>query len=191
MPEMGKCRYWRRVSDNDNRTWQSTESLLGHELKPDTAIRKRKGSFSPASGFALLVASTSDEVTLELKSRISLCFPCQSRIQTVQKHKILLPLATKIPASHPFFSSNPEYHCKKRPNPASRQTYWIPSISGWNDLLLSFPTGVFSLPLAALFYFFARCFLRCALTNWTPGRGYPPPESSPSNTSAAFLLISK
>ena len=45
MPEMGKCRYWRRVSDNDtvNRTWQSTESLLGHELKPDTAIRTTKG----------------------------------------------------------------------------------------------------------------------------------------------------
>ena len=24
----------------------------------------------------------------------------------------------------------------------------------------------------AFFYFFARCFLLCALTNWTPGRGY-------------------
>ena len=51
------------------------------------------------------------------------------------------------------------------------------SISGRNDLLLSFPTGVLSLPLAALFfYFFTRCFLRCALTNWTPGRGYSPPR---------------
>lgn len=26
---------------------------------------------------------------------------------------------------------------------------------------------------SALFYFFARCFLRCTLINWTPGRGYP------------------
>ena len=43
----------------------------------------------------------------------------------------------------------------------------------WNDLFLSFPTGVLSLPLATLFYFFARCFLWCALTNWTPGRGQP------------------
>ena len=41
----------------------------------------------------------------------------------------------------------------------------------WNDLLLSLPTDVLSLPLAPLFYFFARCFLRRALTNWTPGRG--------------------
>ena len=40
-----------------------------------------------------------------------------------------------------------------------------------NNLLLSFPAGVLSLPLRFLFYFFARCFLRCALTNWTPGRG--------------------
>ena len=40
-----------------------------------------------------------------------------------------------------------------------------------NKLLLSFPTGVLSLPFAALFFiFFVRCFLRCALTNWTPGR---------------------
>ena len=30
-----------------------------------------------------------------------------------------------------------------------------------------------ALPLAAffIFYFFARCFLHCALSNWTPGRG--------------------
>ena len=41
-----------------------------------------------------------------------------------------------------------------------------------NDLLLSLRTGVLSRPLAPLFYVFARCFLRCALTNWTPGRGY-------------------
>ena len=41
-----------------------------------------------------------------------------------------------------------------------------------NDLLLSFPAGVFSLPLAPPFDFFARCFLRRALTNWTPERGY-------------------
>ena len=31
-------------------------------------------------------------------------------------------------------------------------------------------TKVFS---PRFFIFFARCFLRCALTNWTPGRGWP------------------
>ena len=29
---------------------------------------------------------------------------------------------------------------------------------------------------AFFFYFFTRCFLRCALTNWSPGRGYSPPR---------------
>ena len=66
--------------DTLERTWQSTESLLGHELRIET--RHSRGSFSPASGFAL-VTSISDEVTLELKSRIPLCFPCQSRISTL------------------------------------------------------------------------------------------------------------
>ena len=75
---------------------------------------QRKGSFSPASGFALLVASTSDEVTLELKSCISLCFPCQSRIPTLQKHKIPLPLATEIPASHPFFQLKSRISLQKK-----------------------------------------------------------------------------
>ena len=46
------------------------------------------------------------------------------------------------------------------------------SISGRNDLLLSFPTGVLSLPLAALFFIFSRAVFCAALTNWTPGRGY-------------------
>ena len=82
---------------------------------------QRKGSFSPASGFALFVASTSDEVTLELKSRISLCCPCQSRIPTLQKHKIPLPLATEIPASHPFFQLKSRISLQKKgqiPRPA-------------------------------------------------------------------------
>ena len=42
------------------------------------------------------------------------------------------------------------------------------SISGRNDLLFSFPRFL----SLRFFYFFARCFPRCALTNWTPGRGY-------------------
>ena len=56
--------------DTLDRAWQSTESLLGHELGIETRLdtaKRTKGSFSPASGFAL-VTSTSDEVTLELKS---------------------------------------------------------------------------------------------------------------------------
>ena len=60
--EMGKCRKWANVvteegvSDNDtlNRTWQSTESLLGHELKPDTAIRITKGFVFASFRFCLV-----------------------------------------------------------------------------------------------------------------------------------------
>ena len=39
----------------------------------------------------------------------------------------------------------------------------------WNDLLLSFPhRRSLASSRRAFFYFFARCFLHCALTNWTP-----------------------
>ena len=48
----------------------------------------------------------------------------------------------------------------------------VGGLSGQNDLLLSFPTGILSLPLARFFYFFTRCFLHCVLSNWMPGRGY-------------------
>ena len=38
-----------------------------------------------------------------LKSRIPLCSPCDSRIPTPQKHEIPLPLVTVIPTSRPCF----------------------------------------------------------------------------------------
>ena len=42
-----------------------------------------------------------------------------------------------------------------------------------NGLLLSLPTGILLPPLAAFFkIFFTCCFPCCALTNWTPGRGW-------------------
>ena len=40
-----------------------------------------------------------------------------------------------------------------------------------NDLLLSFPQAFSRFLSPCFFYFFARCFLHCAMTNWTPGRG--------------------
>ena len=119
MPELGKCRLCQRPTKKRSKTsldstWQYTEPLLGpaiHKLKPDTCsyIYAQRVHFRQ-----LPVLRVGHEVTLELKFRIPLCFPCL---------KTRNPAPTSNQDSHfpPLFSAQiPNITAKKSqiPHPA-------------------------------------------------------------------------
>ena len=87
-----------------------------------------KGLFSPASSFAVVNLWWS-QAGIEIP--YPALFPLPISRPNPIKTRNPAPTSNWNPRFPPlFFSSNPEYPHEKKPNPASRQTYWGPSISG-------------------------------------------------------------
>ena len=101
------------IMDTFDRTWQGSEPLLF--ITWNRSYTHERFISASLRFFRCYMVYLWREVTLELKSRIPLCFPYQFRIPTLRKHKFPFPLATEIPASRPCFQLKSRISPREKP----------------------------------------------------------------------------
>ena len=88
-------------------------------------------------------------------------------------------MVIKCPHPAPVFSSHPEYHKEKEPNPASRQTYCGPSPRDWQNIFAMFihpyPSQINCRCKFSCFFFVTLLRVRRTLPTWKLVKLTPPP----------------
>ena len=109
-------------------TWQDTEPLLGpaiHKLKPDICSY----TYAQRVHFRQLRVLRWSWSYAGIEIPYPALFPLPNLAsQPYKNRKSRSHQQPKFPLPTRFLCSNPEYHREKKPDPASRQTYWGPYI---------------------------------------------------------------